>query len=105
VVGRGWLVPAGSGDYAVTASGRTALEQLDLDVAGAAAARRCFARACLDWTERRPHLAGALAATITAGLLDRGWLARSRAGRGLTVTPAGRPRLRQAFGVDVEALS
>src|SRR6266496_549990 len=45
---RGWLAPAGAGGYALTAPGRSALQALAVDVAGAAAARRSFARTCLD---------------------------------------------------------
>ena len=54
-----------------------------------AGSRRPLTRACLDWSERRHHLAGQLGAALLTGLLDRGWLVRAREGRALVVTPAG----------------
>jgi hypothetical protein len=50
---------------------------------------RHFARPCLDWSERRPHLAGALGAGIASALLDRQWLRRARTARGIEVTSQG----------------
>ena len=54
------------------------------------AGRRPLVRACTDWTERRPHLAGALGAAILTSMLDRGWLARRPDGRALNITSRGR---------------
>jgi hypothetical protein len=48
--------------------------------------RRVFARTCVDWTQRRPHLAGALPAALTDRLIELGWLTRA-AGRGLRAAP------------------
>src|SRR5436305_1469304 len=63
-------------------------------------ARRRFARPCLDLTERRPHLAGALAAAVCARTLELGWLVRRPAdGRALRLTGAGREGLAGALGV------
>lgn len=68
-----------------------------VDVAAARTVRRPLLRSCLDWTERRDHLAGALPAAFAAVCLDRGWVQRRAAGeRGLIVTAAGRA----ALGVD-----
>ena len=50
--------------------------------------RRPLARACADWTERRPHLAGALGAALLTAMLEKGWLKRRPDGRALNVTPA-----------------
>jgi DNA-binding transcriptional ArsR family regulator len=61
--------------------------------------RRAFARACLDWSERRPHVAGALGAALCARLLELAWFERLPATRSLRVTPEGRRALRQKFGV------
>jgi len=58
------------------------------------ASRRVFARCCLDWTQRRPHLAGALPAALTARFLDLGWLTR-RTCRGLRVTDDYQPGIDQ----------
>jgi DNA-binding transcriptional ArsR family regulator len=67
--------------------------------------RRPLTRSCLDWSERRPHLAGELGAALLAALVDRGWLARRPLGRAVAVTPRGRDGLRGALGVDVEAIA
>lgn len=89
------------GSYELTAAGRACLEEIGVDVAGAAAQRRHFARQCLDWTERRPHLAGALGAAMARRLLDTLWLERRSGDRAVRVTPAGSRGLRQAFGLVV----
>jgi hypothetical protein len=50
-------------------------------------------RTCIDWTERRPHLAGALGAALLEAMLDQGWLKRRPDGRALNVTVRGRDAL------------
>ena len=55
--------------------------------------RRPLVRACVDWTERRPHVAGALGAALLRAMLDSGWVQRRPDGRALNVTPAGREAL------------
>jgi hypothetical protein len=62
-----------------------------------------FCRPCLDWTERRPHLAGALGALVTRRCFDLGWIERRRDSRAVTITARGRDGLRDAFGVDLGA--
>ncbi len=64
--------------------------------------RRRFAGACLDWTQRRPHLNGALAAAITARLLERGWFERAGTRRALRLTEEGREGLAETFGCVIE---
>lgn len=88
LVAREWVVPSLDG-YAVTTAGERGLTGLGVDVAAARARRRSFARPCLDWTERRSHLAGALAAAVTSRLIEDGWFVRRRDSRGLRVTAAG----------------
>jgi DNA-binding transcriptional ArsR family regulator len=98
----GWLCP-GEGGYDLTAVGQEAIERFGLDPSGLHARRRSFARPCLDWTERRPHLAGALSAAITAAMLERGWFLRRRAGdRGLRLTAAGSTGLAEVFGCSLQ---
>jgi DNA-binding transcriptional ArsR family regulator len=60
--------------------------------------RRRFAFACLDWTERRPHLGGALGAAVCARFFDLGWVERGK-DRALTVTNLGRRALQRTLGV------
>jgi DNA-binding transcriptional ArsR family regulator len=76
---------------------------VDLDALGHG--RRPLTRSCLDWSERRPHLAGELGAALLRALFDRGWLARRPLGRAVAVTPRGRAGLRGALGVEVEAIA
>jgi DNA-binding transcriptional ArsR family regulator len=58
------------------------------------------ARLCLDWTERRPHIAGALGAAITNRCFDLGWLQRMKRGHAVIVTAAGQRGFQETFGID-----
>ncbi len=66
---------------------------------------RPLCRACLDWSERRPHLAGLLGARLFAHLLDLGWIERTRDGRVVTIADSGRDGFVDTFGIDVETLN
>jgi hypothetical protein len=81
----------------VTAEGERRLAGLGVDVAGARATRRRFAPECLDWTERRAHLGGALGAAITGVLLERGWYRPGTTPRAVTLTDEGRQGLAELF--------
>ena len=99
LITRGALV-AEDGGYSLTAAGETLLTGLGVDVAGARQRRRSFALACIDWSERRPHVAGALGAALAEHLVAAGWLVRRPNDRALTVTPAGVRGLRREFGIE-----
>ena len=86
------------GSFALTDDGEVFLVNLGVDVAGARAHKRVFARACLDWSERRPHLAGALGAALADAALDQGWVRRRPNDRALRVTPKGAAELRELLG-------
>src|SRR5579875_2513948 len=90
--------------YAVTAKGELALEKLGVDLARARRARRRFAFACLDWTERRSHLAGALGWELLQLALARSWLVRDADSRALALTPRGRREMQACFGLDPQIL-
>jgi len=62
--------------------------------------RRAFCRPCIDWSERRPHIAGAVGAALASRCFDLGWLQRIRDTRAVTVTAKGRTGLRETFGID-----
>jgi DNA-binding transcriptional ArsR family regulator len=66
--------------------------------------RRPVVRGCLDWTERRPHLAGHLGASVLSGLIEHEWLRRRPADRALAVTPRGIDRLADVLELPVEHL-
>ena len=98
---RRWIEPRGAGGFAVTESGAAALESIGLDGAawqrrtsahaGAAAARVAYG--CIDWSERRDHLAGPLAVALLQHFVERGWLRRQPGDRALEWTPTGRQAL------------
>ena len=87
-----WLVRSAAGGedarpaYDLTSAGEGSLAALGIDVAGARARRRLFAGGCLDWTERRPHLAGSLGAAVLDALLRDGIVSRADGGRRLDLT-------------------
>ncbi len=93
------LVATDSG-VAVTAAGRAWLADA-LGYEQPRGARRPLVRTCLDWTERRPHLAGALGAALCAAAFDRGWLRRVGSGRAVQVTPAGAEAFHRLLGAAV----
>jgi DNA-binding transcriptional ArsR family regulator len=84
------LAPAANG-YELTDVGRAWLQELELQPAPATRKRR-YAYACLDWSERRDHLAGQLADELLQHLLRQGWL-RQGEGRALALTPTGQRAL------------
>ncbi len=87
----------GDGDLELTRRGREALADLGIDVPRLGQGRRPICRGCLDWSERRVHLGGALGAAILAHILAHGW-ARRGEGRVLEITPLGAALLAQHFG-------
>jgi len=81
----------------LTASGEVFLREFGIDVDSVRESRRIFCRPCIDWSERRPHLAGAVGAALAQRLFALGWISRVRDGRALVVTPVGRRDLAQTF--------
>lgn len=65
---------------------------------------RLLCRPCLDWSERRPHLAGVIGAALCTHAFQVGWIARIRGTRAVSVTPRGRHAFRHVFGMDLESL-
>jgi DNA-binding transcriptional ArsR family regulator len=100
---RGWLEdsPAGDGDYDLTESGAKQIESLGVDVNAVRAMRRRFACSCVDWSERRPHLAGALGAALLNLALMRKWVIRDLDSRALSVTRIGVREMGTHFGVQL----
>jgi DNA-binding transcriptional ArsR family regulator len=82
----------------LTEAGEAFFGGIGLSLASAST-RRVFCRPCLDWSERRPHLAGQIGATVLRHALDRGWVQRVKDSRALTITPSGRRQLPEIFGV------
>jgi len=91
-----------AGGFALTAAGRQWLTgPVGIDPAALRPGRRPMARACLDWTERRQHLAGVAGARLCERLLGRGWVIRVGSGRAVRTTPEGRTALRDRLGIDL----
>jgi len=74
---------------------------LGIDVEELRRSRRCFARQCVDWTERRPHLSGMLGAALCSRLIELGWVTRRRQTRALLVTERGVREFRARFGLQL----
>ncbi|WP_042374446.1 ArsR/SmtB family transcription factor [Streptacidiphilus neutrinimicus] len=87
---------------AVTVPGRAWLAGLGIDVEGARHGRRPLVRSCLDWTERRPHLAGVLGSALRSHAMDARWLEPVGTGRALRVTADGAEALRDLFGISLD---
>jgi DNA-binding transcriptional ArsR family regulator len=104
LVGRGVLEP-GDGGFAITGRGERELGRFGLDIDAIRGARRATARACLDWSERRPHVAGALGSALLDELLRRRWLRRRPDDRALAITAAGRAGFGSTFGVAVDTIA
>lgn len=87
--------------YALTAAGETAFGALGVDLGQVRRGSRGFARPCLDWSERRPHLGGALGAALLEACLCQGWARRGEQPRLICITPKGKRALSDRLGVSL----
>jgi DNA-binding transcriptional ArsR family regulator len=95
----GWLT--GDGAYQLSAPGEQAMTELGIDVPALRTQRRRFACSCLDWSMRRPHLAGALGAALLQSVIRRGWVTQDLDSRALGLTAKGRKALASRFGMEI----
>lgn len=95
------IVAEGERDYRVTTKGADWLARLGVQMKTLQQSKRHLARRCLDWTERRPHVSGALGAALLKHFLAEGWLARNKGSRALRVTLKGQRWFRE-LGVAAE---
>jgi hypothetical protein len=100
LIGRGHVVLDDDGGE-ITASGVDFLNGFGIDLAAAQHRKRAFCRPCLDWTERRPHLAGAVGASLASRCFDMRWFERMRDSRALVITPSGGRGLAEVFGLSL----
>jgi len=84
----------------ITTAGARFLVGFGIELPARRSAGGRYSRLCLDWTERRPHLAGAIGAAITRRCFDLGWIERMERSQAVLVTPLGRRGLRKTLGVD-----
>lgn len=89
----------------ITRSGVTFLNKIGLDLDGMAVpartSGRLLCRPCLDWSERRPHLAGAVGTALCSHCFDQGWIRRVEGTRAVSITPKGRRVFRETFGAEL----
>lgn len=99
----GWLVNGSKNgsSYDLTPRGEKGLEALGVDVEATRKLRRHFAFACVDWSERRPHLGGAVGAALLKLALRRKWVAQDLDSRILCITAFGRREMHTRFGLQV----
>jgi len=87
--------------YLVTNSGWKLLAELDIAKGEMINNRRPLTRQCLDWSERRPHIAGQVGAMLLDTMLEKSWFKRMRFSRELIITTKGRSEIQKLFGVEV----
>jgi hypothetical protein len=93
------LGPCREREYELGPHGERWFAGLGVDVDALRGSRRSFARRCLDWSERRPHLAGALGAALCSRLLAMGWVARRPKTRALRITERGQREFRERWHI------
>ena len=84
----------------ITTAGTRFLTEFGIELPTRRSTRRHYCRLCLDWTERRPHIAGAVGAAITKRYFDLGWMERMNRSHAVIVTPLGRRGFLKTFGID-----
>jgi DNA-binding transcriptional ArsR family regulator len=90
-------------DYRLTEHGVERLRALGIDPRSVPG-RRPLIRYCVDWSEQRHHLAGALGAALADWLFELGWIERARSGRAVRIREEGYEGLRATFGIELNAV-
>jgi len=103
LVARDLLRPVDGKLYDIPPAGRVWFEDLGLDL-DALRSKRGAARQCLDWTERRHHLAGPLGVALLSRMVALGWIDTEAGSRAVKLTTLGREELRERLGVDLDAM-
>ena len=103
LISRGWLTSTtvGSDAYSVSRVGQRHLAEAGIDVGALQRTRRRLAFGCLDWSERRPHIGGALGAAMLSMMLEKRWVKRERDSRALAVTAIGAREIKIRLRCDV----
>lgn len=99
LVGSGAIDAIGDG-LAVTAKGEDRFQCIGIDLHGLKSSRRPLCRSCLDWSERRAHLAGSLGKALLSNFFDKGWARRTAESRSVIFSPEGERQFLQLFPVE-----
>ena len=86
-------------DYSLTERGYSELEAFGIDFVALRGRQRPLIRYCVDWSEQRHHLAGALGAALTDRIFALGWASRAARGRAVKLSAEGERGLRETFGL------
>jgi DNA-binding transcriptional ArsR family regulator len=98
LISRGHIL-AGDEAAEVTPTGTRFLTEFGVDLSVSSSKRRHFCRLCIDWTERRPHVAGAVGAALTKRCFDLGWTEKVKDGGAVIVTASGKRGFLETFGI------
>lgn len=101
---KGWLSPESTGDtkaYKITSAGAKGFASLGIDLTAINGTRRKIAYACLDWSERQPHLAGALGSALLKAALKKKWVVQDLDSRALSITRFGHREMKSRFGFEL----
>jgi len=88
--------------FEITQAGRDHLSDFGIDVGAIDKSRRANASRCLDWSERTPHLGGALGAAVLGEIESRNWISRKEGSRAVSITPLGSVELKKVFGISLD---
>ena len=83
----------------ITPAGTRFLAEFGIDLSALSSARLRYCKICIDWTERRPHIAGPVGAALTKRYFDLGWIERMKDSRAVMVTAAGKRGFSDIFGI------
>ena len=100
LVKRGALIALDT-DYELTPKGEALFDAWGINPADLKRSKRVFARQCLDWSERRHHVSGAVGAALANLAFDKGWITRAKERRVLIVTPLGQREMKTHLGITV----
>jgi DNA-binding transcriptional ArsR family regulator len=95
------IIMAKNKQFEITSKGDKWFAQLGIDTQELRQMKRSFARSCLDWSERRPHLAGAIGTALLDKMLAEDWLRRTRHSRAIVITGKGKKKIDDLFGIAV----
>jgi len=84
----------------ITTAGSRFFTEFGIELPRRRSTRRHVSRLCLDWTERRPHIAGVVGAALTTRYFDLGWMERMKRSQAVVVTPLGRQGFQKTFGIE-----